>query len=61
MYFGILFAAMMIEANYSYVLFVPLSIFYMFISFIKRNEIKNPKNGIEPTIPNCARYTTYVL
>lgn len=41
MYFGILFAAMMIEANYSYVLFVPLSIFYMFISFIKRNEIKN--------------------
>ena len=39
MYCGVLFASMMIEANYSYVLFVPLSIFYMLINYVKRNQI----------------------
>lgn len=39
MYCGVLFASMMIEANYSYVLFVPLSIFYMLIHYVKRNKI----------------------
>ena len=31
-YCGVLFACMMIEANYSYVLFVPLAMIYMIIN-----------------------------
>lgn len=38
-YCGILFSCLMIEANYSYVLFVPLAIIYMILNFVSANEI----------------------
>lgn len=37
-YCGVLFAAMMIESNYSYVLIVPISIFYAIINYSQNGE-----------------------
>lgn len=38
-YCGILFGCLMIEANYSYVLIIPLSFIYMIISYARNNKI----------------------
>lgn len=38
-YCGILFSIIMLEANYTYILFVPLGIMYAFLNYINRKKI----------------------